>query len=78
VAGAALLALAIAVVTVATGIFLVAVPVILLTGLAARLFAGRSFPRPPVRRPEPRGRGTLIEGEYTVVSTRPVNGSAPR
>jgi hypothetical protein len=76
--GAALVALAIAVITVATGIFLVAVPVLLLVGLAARLFAGGTLPRPPMRRPRPDGRGPLIEGDYTVVSSRPMPGSSRR
>jgi hypothetical protein len=69
---AGLVALAIAVITVATGIFLVAVPVLLLVGLAARLFAGGTSPRPPARRHRPDGGGPLIEGDYTVVSSRSV------
>jgi hypothetical protein len=69
-AAAGLAALAIAVLTIATGIFLVVVPVVLLAGFAARLFAGHA--RPPVAPRGPGRGGPLIEGEYTVVSSRPV------
>ena len=74
-AAAGLVALAIAVLTIATGIFLVVVPLLLLAGFAARLFAGRAVPRPPAPQHGRRDGGTLIEGEYTVVSSRPMPGA---
>lgn len=69
-AAAGLAALAIAVLTIATGIFLVVVPIMLVAGFAARLFAG-SARRPAAPRRSARD-GQLIEGEYTVVSSRPM------
>jgi hypothetical protein len=70
-AAAIVAALAIAALVIATGIFLVVIPIVAVAGLASRLFAGRDRPR----RDGPPGPGPLIEGDYRVVSSRPVRRS---
>jgi hypothetical protein len=67
-AAVATVALGLAVLVIATGVFLVVVPVIAVAALATRLFAAR----PPQPREHPAGQGPLIEGEYRVLSSRPV------
>ena len=70
-AAAGLAALGFAALVVATGFFLVAVPVVLIAGLAGRLFAARKGPRTP---PGFGARsGPLIDAEYRVVSSRPMS-----
>ncbi|HVV93579.1 MAG TPA: hypothetical protein VHD15_09190 [Hyphomicrobiales bacterium] len=70
-AAAVVAALAITALLIATGIFLVVIPILAVAGLASRLFAGRE----PPRRDGPPGAGPLIEGDYRVLSSRPIPGS---
>jgi hypothetical protein len=60
-------ALAITALLIATGVFLVIVPIAAVAALASRLFARRE----PRRGSRP-DRGPVIEGDYRVLSSRPM------
>jgi hypothetical protein len=63
-------ALVITALLIATGIFLVIIPIVAVAGLASRLFAGRGRRRPDGPAPG----GPVIVGEFRVLSSGP----APR
>ncbi|GGE30671.1 hypothetical protein GCM10007276_04870 [Agaricicola taiwanensis] len=62
---AAVLAIGIALAVVATGIFLIAFPIMLLAGAAYRLFGTRT--NPPAASRGPARRDDVIETEYRVI-----------